>query len=206
MGGAGPSAWSVQGSRRACLYLTSPPLSTHNAHLTPTPPLYTITIASVLSTFTLSQVYMATNDGTRVYTTGAREWDAGTGTRVRMATMPSGDGEQFEFETVFLQVDIMNNYAPWPADKLEYSGVGMDVGYEDGGYYIFTVNALNSNEAGGSGNYFTHVTRDAGAKWESPITQYAGCGARQPGEVWRSVGIEPTSNRLLKVTSCRLQL
>ena len=142
------------------------------------------------------RVYMATNDGERVYTTGAREWDGGTGTRVRLATVQSGGCPQLHFTTVFLQVDVMNNYAKW--DTLELSGVGLDVGYHDGGYYIFSVNALNSSEAGGSGNYFTHVTRDLGATWQSPFTQFAGCGAREEGKQWRSVGIEPTSNRLLK--------
>ena len=52
-------------------------------------------------------VYMAANDGNRVYTTGAREWDGGTGTRVRLATRPSDRGDQFEFATVFLQVDVV---------------------------------------------------------------------------------------------------
>ena len=37
--------------------------------------------------------------------------------------------------TVELSCGQMNNYAPWPADKLEHSGVGLDVGYHDGGYY-----------------------------------------------------------------------
>ena len=145
------------------------------------------------------RVHMAANDGWRMYTTGAREWDGGTGTRVRLAQTPSGGGEQFDFSTVFQQVDVMDRYAKWPEDKLDYSGVGLDVGYDDGGYYVFSVNPLNFNEAGGSGNYFTHVTRNAGAKWESPFTQFAGCGVREPGQLWRSVGIEPTSNRLLKV-------
>ena len=143
-----------------------------------------------------AKVYMAANDGSRVYATGAREWDGATGTRVRLGTLPTGGSTQLSFATVFLQTDVMNSYAMW--DTLEWSGVGLDIGYHDGGYYVFSVNALNSSEAGGSGNYFTHVTRDGGATWQSPFTQFADCGAREAGKQWRSVGIEPTSNRLLK--------
>lgn len=55
---------------------------------------------------------------------------------------------------VFDQTNVDDRYALWPADKLEYSAVGLDVGYYDGGYYTFAVHPRDANLAGGSENFF----------------------------------------------------
>ena len=36
----------------------------------------------------------------------------------------------------------------------------------------FSVNQLNASQAGGSQNFFLHITRNGGGNWESPFTQY----------------------------------
>ena len=107
------------------------------------------------------RVVSAVEDAERFYVTGGRSWPAGRGTSVWKATYNDDDnnddeGSGFGFELVFLQVDVDNGYALWPKDRLEYSAVGLDVGYWDGGYYTFAVNPRNSSEAGGSGNFFLH--------------------------------------------------
>lgn len=92
------------------------------------------------------------------------------------------------FLQVFDQVDVDNGYKLWPADKLEYSAVGLDVGYWDGGYYHFAVHPRNADIAGGSENFFLHITRDGGATWQSPFTRFRDCGARSSGKRWSSTG------------------
>lgn len=89
---------------------------------------------------------------------------------------------------MFDQVDLDNQYSLWPASKLEYSAVGLDQGYWDGGYYYVHVNQLNADEAGGSENFFLHVTRDGGQHWESPFTRFRDCGVRTAGKRWSSTG------------------
>lgn len=92
---------------------------------------------------------------------------------------------------MFDQVNVDDHYALWPADKLEYSGVGLDVGYWDGGYYTFAVHPRNADIAGGSENFFLHLTRDGGATWQSPFTRFRDCGARSGGKRWSSTGKAP---------------
>jgi len=134
-----------------------------------------------------------------MYVTGARSWPKSLGTSVWAGALV---GSSFLFELKFLQSDPANSYSRWPVDKLDYSAVGLDVGYWDGGYYTFGINAKNPLEAGGSGNFFLHVTRNGGEKWESPFTEYRdGCNTddkRSSGERWSSTGLEMTSFRHLK--------
>ena len=106
--------------------------------------------------------------------------------------------QTWAFDLVFHQSDAGNGYRPWPADKLEWSAVGLDVGYWDGGYYWFAVNQRNFSVAGGSGNFFLHVTKDGGGHWESPFTSYADCGEREKGMRWASTGLEVTGIHKLK--------
>ena len=110
--------------------------------------------------------------------------------------------ESFSFSLKFLQADTDNQYSKWPADKLDYSAIGLDVGYWDGGYYTFNVNPRNSSQAGGSDNFFLHTTNDGTEHWESPFTEPAdSCytqDVRKDGQRWRSTGLEMTSVRWLK--------
>ena len=72
------------------------------------------------------------------------------------------------------------------------------MGYFDGGYYWFAVNQRDVNVAGGSGNFFLHLTRDAGGHWESPFTRYMDCGDREKGKRWASTGLEVTGVHKVK--------
>lgn len=89
---------------------------------------------------------------------------------------------------MFDQVNVDDHYALWPPSKLEYSAVGLDVGYWDGGYYSMAVHPQDANIFGGSENFFLHITRDGGATWQSPFTRFRDCGARTKGKRWSSTG------------------
>jgi hypothetical protein len=86
------------------------------------------------------------------------------------------------------QMNLDSGYALWPSSQLQYSAVGLDVGYWDGGYYWLGVNQLNASQLGGSQNFFLHVSRDAGGTWEAPFTRYRDCGPRAAGKRWSSTG------------------
>mmetsp|Transcript_2777 Transcript_2777/g.4055 ORF Transcript_2777/g.4055 Transcript_2777/m.4055 type:complete len:532 (-) Transcript_2777:2424-4019(-) len=163
-----------------------------------------LTLESFTFTKTSQRAYhivLTQSDADVMYATGARSWGRATGTSVWKGLWNTSSVE-FDFQLTFLQSDVYNSYAKWPADKLDYSSVGLDVGYYDGGYYTFAVNAKNSNETGGSGNFFLHISRDGGEHWESSFTEYRdSCntgGGRSAGERWSSAGIEMTSVRHLK--------
>lgn len=130
-----------------------------------------------------------------IYVTGKRNWPSASGTQVWVGAYDSSQAS-FVFTLKFRQ------YPNWDSDKLDYSGVGLDVGYWDGGYYRWMVKANDSSVAGGTGNFFLHVTRNGGNHWESPFTEYAdGCNTndeRIGGRRWRSTGLEMTSVRWLK--------
>eukprot|EP00775_Hariotina_reticulata_P011553 gene11553-11696_t len=132
-------------------------------------------------------VHMADNNGRLVYSVPHRSWGRNYGVRV-FRTDISPDGLVPSTYKVLDQMDVDSNYGLWPADKLEYSAVGLDVGYWDGGYYSFHVNQLNANEAGGSENFFLHVTRNGGQHWHAPFTQYRDCGPRASSKRWSTTG------------------
>lgn len=142
---------------------------------------------------------MARNDSRTIYVTGSSGWANQTGTKVWV----SRDGRSFG-PHVFLQLDWSKNpYAPWPADKLEWSAVGLDIGWNDGGYHSFAVHPLKSHLAGGTGQYFLHVTHDSGRTWRAPFTRHVpddsgATAGRKPGDRWASTGLEVTSIRYLK--------
>ncbi|HTR88180.1 MAG TPA: hypothetical protein VMI56_27110 [Reyranella sp.] len=142
-------------------------------------------------------VRMADNNSQVIYVTGGEAWPKETGTTVWV----SEDGGA-KFDKRFLQYDWSQNpYAPWPADKLEYSAVGLDIGWSDNGYHGFAVAQHDAKLAGGTGNYFFHVTVDTGNHWRAPFTAYAESGpntARKAGQRWRSRGLEVTSIRSVR--------
>jgi len=96
------------------------------------------------------RVESSRTDSDRLYITGARGWPSSTGTKVWVG-LYENDQSSFVFTLKFQQ------YPLWDSDKLEYSAVGIDVGYWDGGYYTYAVKPNDSLVAGGSGNFFLHV-------------------------------------------------
>ena len=96
------------------------------------------------------RVASSPSDAELLYVTGARSWPDASGTSVWVGSF-NEEGGRFDFTLKFRQ------YPRWDSDKLDYSGVGLDVGYWDGGYYMWAIHPKNSSIAGGSGNFFLHV-------------------------------------------------
>ena len=96
------------------------------------------------------RVASSPSDAELLYVTGARSWPDASGTSVWVGSFNEGE-EKFDFSLKFRQ------YPRWSSDKLDYSAVGLDVGYWDGGYYRWAIHPKNSSIAGGSGNFFLHV-------------------------------------------------
>lgn len=140
-----------------------------------------------------NHIGMAANDSRTIYVTGNRDWPGpgAMGTKVWV----SRDGRTFG-PHVFLQRDGQDR--PWPADRMEWSAVGLEIGWNDGGYHSFAVHPRASSIAGGTGNYFLHVTRDHGAYWTAPFTSHVGTGLPGKGHRWTSTGLEVVSIRYLK--------
>jgi hypothetical protein len=67
----------------------------------------------------------------------------------------------------------------------------------------FAVHPRNADVAGGSENFFLHLTRDGGSTWTSPFTRYRDCGPRASGQHWSSSGWWP---RLSAVDRLRVLL
>ncbi len=134
-------------------------------------------------------IRMAENNSQVLYVTGARVWNESYGTQVWV----SPDAGQ-TFTKQFQQL-ITNRtpYAPWPAAKFDWSAVGLDIGWDDSGYRSFSVNRRNATIAGGTGNYFLHVTRNTGAHWESPFTKFEDELPRGEKKRWSSTGLDQTS-------------
>lgn len=138
-------------------------------------------------------VRMAENDSRHIYVTGGN-WLRQYGSKVWLS---SDRGKTWQLRFHLYDWD-QHPYAPWPKGKLEHSAVGLDVGWHDNAYYCFTVNASNSADAGGTGNYFLHATHDFGETWQAPFTEFADIGEREKGKRWRSTGLEVTSVLKLK--------
>lgn len=141
-------------------------------------------------------VRMADNNSQVIYVTGAANWPQQTGTSIWVS-----ENAGKEFKKRLLQYDWAAGYVPWPADKIEYSAVGLDIGWDDASYHGFAVTQNDARVAGGTGNYFFHVTANAGVSWQAPFTEYAEAGgqsARTQGQRWRSRGLEVTSIRYFK--------
>ncbi len=143
---------------------------------------------------------MAAHDPDVLWTTGGN-WPHQQGSRV----WRSADAGRTW--TLALQLlDWERGYKPWPADLLEWSAVGLDVGWHDNAFASFAVDPRDARRAGGTGYYFLHVTQDGGAHWQAPFTAFADTGARAPGMRWRSTGLEVTSIQRLKFHPTQPQL
>ncbi len=138
-------------------------------------------------------IRMAENDPKTLYITGGN-WIRQTGSKVWVSR---DAGESWALRFLVNDWD-KRPYAPWPKEKLEYSAVGLDVGWYDGAFWSFAINPRDSSEVGGTGHFFLHTSSDYGATWKAPFTQFADQGAREKGKKWRSTGIEVTSVHRLK--------
>jgi hypothetical protein len=141
-----------------------------------------------------AQVVMAENDSQTIYAVGDRDWDRAYGTKVWRST---DAGVSWELKFHQQDWDVLP-YAPWPSSKLEWSAVGLEVGWWDGGYYWFAINQLNSAEIGGSGNFFAHVSYDGGDYWHAAFTDLASTAQPVAGLEWRSTGLEVTTARRIE--------
>jgi photosystem II stability/assembly factor-like uncharacterized protein len=136
-------------------------------------------------------VKMAANDSRTIYVT-AGDWVRQYGSKVWISR---DAGTSWDLTFQIYNWDIVP-YSSWSADRLEYSAIGLDVGWDDNGYTSFAINSTDSSEAGGTGYYFLHVTHDRGVNWRAPFTRPVAERAR--GQSWRSTGLEVTSVLKLK--------
>lgn len=137
---------------------------------------------------------MAENDSATIIATGSTEWIRQYGTKVWM----SEDAGK-SFTKIFQQMNWdVNPYRPWPQEKMDYSAVGLDVGWYDDGYVSFSINQRNSSEFGGTGFFFLHSSRNKGAYWNAPFTKHQGGRSPAQQDKWSSTGLEVTSVYRLK--------
>jgi hypothetical protein len=137
---------------------------------------------------------MAQNDPNTIYSTGAKEWIRQYGTKV-FISYDAGDNWDLKFHQ--LNWDI-TPFEPWPSHLLDYSAIALDIGWWDDGYESFAINKLNSGEAGGTGYFFLHTTKNAGDNWHSPFTEYKDSGNPSYEKKWQTRGIEVISIYRLK--------
>jgi photosystem II stability/assembly factor-like uncharacterized protein len=140
-------------------------------------------------------VYMAENDAKTLYVIGKLSLNDVYGTQV-WRSRDAGNSWKKVFQELLPLFG--GRYEPWPADLLQYSAIGLDVGWDDAGYWSFSVNKSNSQELGGSTNYFLLVSKDGGDHWLSPFTEFAGDPPPAKQKFWKSTGLDPTSSWTLK--------
>ena len=128
---------------------------------------------------------MAENDPNTIYTTGSTKWIRQYGTRVHLS-----ENAGSTWKLVLDQMNYDQNYAPWPMDKIEYSAVALDVGWWDNGYESFAINRLNSSEVAGTGWFFLFSTKNKGAYWDAPFTEFKDTGLPAKGKKWQTQGVE----------------
>lgn len=128
-------------------------------------------------------IRMAENDSQTIYLTGG-DWIKQHGSKI-WVTRNAG-------ATWNLKFSILDR-ASRPN-----SAVGLDVGWHENAPFSFAVNSRDSSEAGVTGHYFLHVTRDFGEKWKAPFTQFSDSGEPAPQKKWKSTGLEVASVLRLK--------
>lgn len=138
-------------------------------------------------------IRMAENDSQTIYVTGG-DWIRQYGSKIWVSR---DAGKTWNLRLNLLDWDS-RPYRPWPKDRLEYSAVGLDTGWNDNAPLSFAVNSRNSSEAGVTGHYFLHITDDSGEHWRAPFTQFADSGIPAPKKRWKSTGLEVASVLRLK--------
>lgn len=140
-----------------------------------------------------SFIRMAENDSQTLYVSGGN-WVRQLGSQIWISKDAGG--------TWALKFQIydwnQHPYRPWPKEKLEYSAIGLDVGWNDNAPFSFAINPRNASEVGTTGHYFLHLSRDFGEHWSAPFTQFADSGERTAGKYWKSTGLEVTSALKMK--------
>jgi len=128
-------------------------------------------------------IRMAENDSQTIYLTGG-DWINQTGSKIWVSR---NAGAKWDLKFNILDKAFRPN-----------SAVGLDVGWHDNAPFSFAVNPRDSSEAGVTGHYFLHSTRDYGEHWKAPFTEFAEAGASAPQKKWKSTGLEVTSVLRLK--------
>ena len=136
---------------------------------------------------------MAENDSQTLYVTGG-DWVRQYGSKIWAS---KDAGASWKLKLQIFDWD-KHPYQPWPKDRLEYSAVGLDVGWDDNFPTSFAVNQRKSSMLGTTGYYFFHFSDDYGDHWKAPFTQFAGTGDRTKGKTWKSTGLEVTSALRMK--------
>ena len=100
-----------------------------------------------------------------------------------------------------MQFDLDGGFIPWESALIEYSPVGMNIGWHDGGYYTTGINQLNSAQFGGSGNFFMYASDDTGTTWQDMTNEYQGATPNAPdkGDLWTTGGLNVTGVYDVKV-------
>ncbi|MFT4928101.1 MAG: hypothetical protein ACI8WB_004216 [Phenylobacterium sp.] len=140
------------------------------------------------SQFMGSHLTMAQNDPMTIYATGTRNWGRDKGTSVYVS-----EDAGATWAVKLLQYDWDTGFTAW--SDMEFTPVGLNVGWYDGGYYTMGINQLDSNQYGGSGNFFLYGTEDGGSKWLDLTNEYKGDIATPPVKTdeWASSGLNVTS-------------
>lgn len=138
-------------------------------------------------------IQMAENDAATIYATGGN-WLRQYGSKVWVSR---NNGINWNLTFHVYNWDVVP-FAPWRPDRLQYSSIGLDVGWDDNAYTSFQVNQRRSSEVGGTGYYFLHTSNDFGQHWLAPFTQFRDEEPRRRGQRWSSTGLEVTSIMKLK--------
>jgi len=146
-------------------------------------------------------IFMAENNSQMIYVTGNIYWPRMYGQKT-FVTENAGTNWQLRY----LNCNWDAGYTPWPADRLEHSAVGIEVGWWDNFYDNFTINQKNAAMAGGTGYFFLHVTKDRGQHWLAPFTEFADLEPRTAGKRWKSTGLEDTAVHRIKFNPYNTQL
>jgi len=137
---------------------------------------------------------MAENDSSTIVVTGSTHWIRQYGTKVWLS-----EDAGLSFNKIFQQLDWdVTPFKPWSSSLMDYSAVALDIGWYDDGYVSFSMNQRNSHEFGGTGFFFLHTSRNKGAYWDAPFTNYAGTSSPSKSDSWVSTGLEVTTVYRLK--------
>ena len=151
---------------------------------------------ALTSQFAGSHLAMAQNDPQTLYVTGSRSWGRDKGTSVYVS---DDGGSSWQLKLLQYNWNVLP-FAPWGSQQLEYSPVGLNVGWYDAGYYSVAVNQLNSDQFGGSGNFFVYGSENGGNQWLDLSNNYHGNNDQSnlsstplKGDKWSTSGLNVTS-------------
>lgn len=133
---------------------------------------------------------MAENDSSTIYVSAGKKWIRMYGTKIHIS---KDKGQTWNLKLNQLDWDV-TPYQPWPSDRIDYSGLALDIGWWDDGYESMAINKRNSAVLATTGYFFLHSTQNFGETWQAPFTEFADIGqVRGPGRRWKTTGIEVIS-------------